>query len=1120
MEAFNYLMAGLFGIHGPDNELVQALTIQDYHLNVDLISELTDKEVDELYRYSGGKSILLTNASKSHLRVWGAYCYHRLRENNPITLPKVKEILPDEFNHFRRMVYPLQYTNGPIPPSPADKYKVLKSTEAENFKKGIKRDPSVFPELKKDQAFNNWKLQTTALARSQGCADVLDPDYTPSNSEQTELFQLQQEYMYSVFIRTLQTDKGRELIRSHETDFNAQSIYASLLQFYTTNVVGQDNQTKLLKYITTSRLGDGNWNGPTHAYILHYQEQIRQYNKYAKQDQILPESLQLILLQNAVDSIPALSAVKTTQQQLHITQGTDITYNQYCQLLSTASLQLDKTTSTSGTSSRRQRNVYQHETGSTTQYDIDTPVSDLLETSTDLVEYDVFESIRVPTDRWSQLSAEGRQLWVQLSPTDRATLLGIDKPKTNNPSTPKRATQPRPPRRSINLHDISAFDYLSLMAGDDTTGDNGDTTPQDTPDTDADTPTREINQHETTTAEAATPTAPTATPSDLSRVAPADLRRMLAAQQHEAMTRSLGGTTPGTVRFANQTYRLTRDINAHETYHVANHSRDKKDSLIDGGSNGGMGGKDVRPISFNPNRFIDVTGVHDHQVTDIPCATVGGVTHSNIGPVILIFHQYAYTGKGSSIHSKGQWEYFGAIIDDKSIKLGGTQSIKLAGGVILPLDIVNGLPRLPLRPFMDSEWDSLPHIHVTMDKDWDPTVLDHHISDKEAWYDAQQTPTELPLPGFDIQGNPVSRETFQSEATYSDLQSNLPEHLGPLAEYQPPSSLLPQDLQESDTATEVSDSDPIDTQVDLVTYQQYLSSQHDFEVSLMQSLEPEDMIEFIYSDANETPDQPITGDILCFHSHTHSRLAFPTTRSQTRAQRDPNVKAPPTVLPPQDGDHTAPIPPEPGEPSPIPPAIGEPPPGEPHLIPPDPGEPASTEPKTGSTAPSARPPGRTLKPSQRDYSILRPLFGWLQEPIIQKTIENTTQLARLPQSELLKVHYKSPNPALNVPRRDEDLATDTVFSDTPAIDGGETMAQLFVGTSSHTYHAYGMHREKQFINTLQDCVIDHGAPNRLLSDNAQVENSEKVQSYLRLMLIGRWFSEAYKQFQNPMERGI
>ena len=48
----------------------------------------------------------------------------------------------------------------------------------------------------------------------------------------------------------------------------------------------------------------------------------------------------------------------------------------------------------------------------------------------------------------------------------------------------------------------------------------------------------------------------------------------------------------------------------------------------------------------------------------------------------------------------------------------------------------------------------------------------------------------------------------------------------------------------------------------------------------------------------------------------------------------------------------------------------------------------------------------------------------------------------------MKRHLKSRNPALNEPRRHEAVATDTVYSDTHAVDCGVNMAQLFVGKES------------------------------------------------------------------------
>ena len=129
------------------------------------------------------------------------------------------------------------------------------------------------------------------------------------------------------------------------------------------------------------------------------------------------------------------------------------------------------------------------------------------------------------------------------------------------------------------------------------------------------------------------------------------------------------------------------------------------------------------------------------------------------------------------------------------------------------------------------------------------------------------------------------------------------------------------------------------------------------------------------------------------------------------------------------------------------------------------------------------------------------MFGWLPEDIIKSTFEVTTQYARLPMSTLLKKHYKSPFPVLNVHRRDEPIATDTIYLDTPAIDLGTTIAQVFVGTESLITDVYSMKTNRQFVNSLEDQIWEWGAPAKLISNCAQVEISNQVKEILCVYCI-------------------
>ena len=139
---------------------------------------------------------------------------------------------------------------------------------------------------------------------------------------------------------------------------------------------------------------------------------------------------------------------------------------------------------------------------------------------------------------------------------------------------------------------------------------------------------------------------------------------------------------------------------------------------------------------------------------------------------------------------------------------------------------------------------------------------------------------------------------------------------------------------------------------------------------------------------------------------------------------------------------------------------------------------------------------------------------------IKKTFENTTQYARNFYKLPLRRHFKSRFPALNVKRRNEAVATDTIWADVPAFQDGSKCAQLFVGRESLVTDCYGMKTDGEFGNTLEDNIRRRGAMDKLISDRAQSEVSKKVHDILRAYRIEDWQSEPHQQNQNYAERRI
>ena len=167
---------------------------------------------------------------------------------------------------------------------------------------------------------------------------------------------------------------------------------------------------------------------------------------------------------------------------------------------------------------------------------------------------------------------------------------------------------------------------------------------------------------------------------------------------------------------------------------TANTTQLRNGTLIDRGANGGIAGENICVMDTVPHRFIDVQGIDNHRVTNIPIVTCGGVINTQHGEVIAVMHQMAYTGKGKTILSSGQMETFQQNVCEKSRKVSGYQRIMTKDGYVIPINIRSRLPYVTMHPYTDGELDRLPQVHLTADLDWDPKSLDDEMEDDELWF--------------------------------------------------------------------------------------------------------------------------------------------------------------------------------------------------------------------------------------------------------------------------------------------------------------------------------------------------------------------------------------------------
>ena len=124
----------------------------------------------------------------------------------------------------------------------------------------------------------------------------------------------------------------------------------------------------------------------------------------------------------------------------------------------------------------------------------------------------------------------------------------------------------------------------------------------------------------------------------------------------------------------------------------------------------------------------------------VQCAAL---VQTNHGIVNLIMNEYAFYGRGHSIHSSGQIEWYTNTVDDKSVQVGGQQRIVTIDGYSMPLVCKGGLMYLQLQGIpTDQDLQNYPSVHLTSPHEWD-ILRAYHISNWHSEpYHQNQNPAE------------------------------------------------------------------------------------------------------------------------------------------------------------------------------------------------------------------------------------------------------------------------------------------------------------------------------------------------------------------------------------------
>ena len=199
----------------------------------------------------------------------------------------------------------------------------------------------------------------------------------------------------------------------------------------------------------------------------------------------------------------------------------------------------------------------------------------------------------------------------------------------------------------------------------------------------------------------------------------------------------------------------------HPSGHVAKDKQVQHGSLVDRGAIGGLAGSDVRILSKS-SRKCTVTGIDQHQINGLDIVQCAALAYTNHCYVNLIMNEYAYYGKGHTIHSAGQIEWHKNLVDEKSVKVGGKQCITTLDDYAFPLKCTRGLMYLNImcKP-TGEEMIKYPSVRLTSMHEWYPSVLDysHPEGDEESVWACDPQHRDLIYPAIDTHGLYTRRAT-------------------------------------------------------------------------------------------------------------------------------------------------------------------------------------------------------------------------------------------------------------------------------------------------------------------------------------------------------------------------
>ena len=568
------------------------------------------------------------------------------------------------------------------------------TSSALEFQKGTKRSAAAYPVYKNPSQWKAYHETLVSQGETDQCSPIFDSKFKPSTPEQKDLFRLQQQFMYGVFVKTLIEARAADILAPYKNKKSAsygdaQAVYRDLVEAMTTGTTAELYYQKVDKELDEMELSNNharslaNWLVRWHTKMtelceckegseLDDDEKVRKLKKAIQNHEKLT---------SFVNSLRSQAVAVAIRDHTPIQEQSD--YNVFYLLLHSEAQRLDKIRAHDMEIRRRahqaqQQRQRQQQGGPANPGPLD-------------------------------LSYRSPQAWARLPIAQRRAIEQGRRDRQGGGAGRGNQTQTQT-SRTVPATGI------------------------------------QVNEAQTVVSEPTIPTQIQVT-SPAPAPAPANRQQDPGAAMRQLMSNSsarAGSTnTHGNPRVNVDGQWYVRETNTHEIrYRVTTVDLDYAcdSALVDGGSNGGLSGNDVVVVDEATFPTASVTGIDAHTISDLKICQVMSRVMTTNGPVIGIFNQYAHHGKGHTIHSKAQLKHFGCVVDDRSRRCGGEQRIIHPDGYVIPLSIRNGLPYMSMKKPTEDEIDTLPHVMFTSDLPWDPSILDNEFEECE--YDACVPPED------------------------------------------------------------------------------------------------------------------------------------------------------------------------------------------------------------------------------------------------------------------------------------------------------------------------------------------------------------------------------------------